>query len=265
MRHSNEFRRAIERGETVLGAGCATFSPTVIETFGYLGLDWVWLDLEHGGPSPYDSTALEEFTRAAEAGGIELVVRLPKPEPALVRKVLDAGVRTILIPRVETAVELRPAVEAAHFAYEGAVGDRGVGIGRTGEWNGYTDSHVGSEDSEVLVGTMIENQQAVANIEELLAVSDLGFAFLGPADLSMSLSGGDPLATHPADLETAIDRVRTACLEAAVPVGRIQNDVAAARAAIEDGYQILRIGSDVGAIRRTLEKRSAELAAVTEA
>ena len=255
MRTENGFRQAIENDETVFGAACATFSPTVIETLGNIGLDFVWLDFEHGGPSPYDATVFEELTRAAEAGGIELLVRIPKPEPALVRKVLDAGVRTILIPRIETAAELRPALEAAHFGYDGDVGDRGVGVGRTSEWEGYVDSHIGGEDSQVLVGTMIENEQAVANIEEILSLPELGFAFLGPADLSMSMSEGEPLNKNPEKLQAAIDRTREACLEAGVPVGRIQNNPTDARAAVEQGYQIVRIGGDTGAIRATLSER----------
>lgn len=259
MRTENGFRRALERGETVLGASAATFSPTVIETFGYVGLDFVWLDFEHAGPSPYDSTVFEELTRAAEVADIELLVRLPKPEPPLVRKVLDAGVRTILVPRVETAEQLRPAVEAAHFGYDGGVGDRGVGVGRSGEWAGYVDSFVGGEDDEVFVGTMIENERAVENVEEILSIPQLGFAFLGPADLSVSLSDGDPTADNPDALATAIDRTREACLDAGVPLGRIRNDVEEAQAAIDEGYRIVRIGGDTGAIRSVLGARLDEL------
>ena len=257
MRVENGLRQALETGETVFGAACATFSPTVIETLGAVGLDFVWLDFEHGGPSPYDSSVFEELTRAAETGGIELLVRIPKPEPALVRKVLDAGVRTILIPRIETADQLRPAVEAAHFAYDGGVGDRGVGVGRTSEWAGYVDSHIGGEDDQVLVGTMIENTRAVENIEEICAVPELGFAFIGPADLSMSMSGGEPLDKHPEQLQAAIDRTREACLAAGVPVGRIHNDPADARQAVDDGVQIVRLGGDTGAIRSVLADRLA--------
>jgi 2-dehydro-3-deoxyglucarate aldolase len=255
MRTENGLRRALERGETVFGASCATFSPTVIETLGDVGLDFVWLDFEHGGPSPYDSTALEELTRAAETADVDLLVRLPAPEPPLVRKVLDAGVRTVLLPRIETAAELRPAVEAAYFAYDGDVGDRGVGVGRSGRWAGYVDSFVGGEDSEVLVGTMIENERAVENIEEILAVPQLGFAFVGPADLAMSMSDGDPLAKHPDAVQSAIDRALEACLDAGVPAGRIRNSVEEARAAAAAGYRIVRIGGDVGSIRATLGDR----------
>ncbi len=258
MRTQNGLHRALERGETVLGASCATFSPTVIEVCGDIGLDYVWLDFEHGGPSPYDSTALEELTRAAEAADIELLVRLPSPDPPLIRKVLDAGVRTVLLPRIETAAQLRPAVEAAYFAYDGDVGDRGVGVGRSGRWAGYVDSFVGGEDDEVLVGTMIENVRAVENIEDILAVPHLGFAFVGPADLAMSMSEGDPLAKSDEAVQSAIDRTLEACLAADVPIGRIRNDADEARAAADAGYQILRIGGDVGSIRAALGPRLEE-------
>src|SRR6056297_2215749 len=242
MRTENGLRRALEAGETVFGAAAATYSPTVVEILGDVGLDYVWIDLEHGGPSPYDSTALAELTRAAEAGGIELLVRLPKPEPALVRKVLDAGVRTILLPRIETADQLRPAVEAAYFAYDDDVGDRGVGVGRSGTWAGYVDNFVGGEDSEVLVGTMIENQRAVDNIEDILSIPRLGFAFVGPADLSMSLSGGDPLAETGRAFQAAVHRTLDAFLDAEVPLRPIPNRPIAAQEAIDAGYRLVRIG-----------------------
>lgn len=259
MRTQNGLRRAIENGETVFGASAATFSPTVVETLGSIGLDFVWLDFEHSGPSPYDSTVFEELTRAAEVADIELLVRLPKPEPPLVRKVIDAGVRTILLPRIETAAELQRAVKAAYFAYDGDVGDRGVGVGRSGNWEGYVDSFVGGEDDQVLVGTMIENEQAVENIEDILAVPQLGFAFVGPADMAMSMSGGDPLEKSPEQVSAAIDRTLEACLDAGVPVGRIRNSVAEAQAAVDAGYQIVRVGGDLSAVRSTLGERIAEL------
>ncbi|QLG61145.1 HpcH/HpaI aldolase family protein [Halorarum salinum] len=254
MNATNRLRRALERGDPVFGAGVATFSPTVIETFGDVGLDYAWLDLEHGGPSPYDSTAFEDLTRAADAAGIELLVRIPTPDPALVRKVLDAGVRTILVPRVETAEEVRRAVRASRFSYDGGVGDRGVGgASRTSRWGGEIDDHVEREDGEALVGVMIENERAVGNLESILSVPDLGFAFVGPADLSVSL--GRPMEKGHPDVRDAAERTSEACLDAGVPVGCIRNDPAEARAAVEDGYRVLRVGGDLGPMRAELSRR----------
>ena len=255
MSSNNAIRRAINANEPVYGASAATFSPTVIEIFAELGLDFVWLDLEHGGPSPYDSTTIEELTRAADVADIELLVRIPAPEPSIVRKILDAGVRTLLIPRIETADELRPAVEAAFFSYDDRVGDRGVGIGRGSQWAGYDDSHVGTADDDVLIGTMIENERAIENLDEILSIPQLGFAFLGPADMSMSMSAGDPTAKHPDRVANGIEKTLEACLDADVPAGRIQNDPTKAAEAVGDGFQIVRIGDDIGAIRAVLSER----------
>jgi 2-dehydro-3-deoxyglucarate aldolase len=106
---------------------------------------------------------------------------------------------------------------------------------------------------------MIENERAVENIEEILAVPRLGFAFVGPADLEMSMSAGDPTNESPEDVASAIDRTLEACLAADIPIGRIRNDTADAQAAIDAGYRIVRIGGDVSSIHDTLGARLDEL------
>jgi len=106
---------------------------------------------------------------------------------------------------------------------------------------------------------MIENERAVENIEEILTVPHLGFAFVGPADLAMSLSAGEPTAKNPEAVADAVERTREACLDAGVPIGRIKNDPDEAQAAIDAGYQIVRIGGDTGAIRAVLGERLDEL------
>lgn len=104
--------------------------PNMIEVYGHLGFDFTWFDFEHAGGSPYDSSLLERYTRATDVADIGLFVRLPAGDPPRVRKVLDTGVRTLLVPRVEDAVDIRPAIEAARYRYDETPGTRGAGIGR---------------------------------------------------------------------------------------------------------------------------------------
>ena len=252
MDQQNSFRETIEDDGVVLGARAATFSPTVVELYGELGIDFVWLDFEHTGPSPYDSTLFEDLTRAAEVGGTELLVRLPSGDPSLIRKVLDAGVRNILVPRVDDAAEVRRAVEATRFVYDGGPGERGKASGRSATW-GHASDYVRTEDEQVCLGVMIEKTTAVAALDDILAVPDLGFAFIGPADLSVQMGYASD-RSNPAVLEQ-VDEIRDACLDAGVPVGRIHHDPSAAAAAIEDGYQILRVGGELEAAQATLRER----------
>jgi len=241
----------------VYGASVATYSPAAVEAFGALGLDFVWLDFEHGGPSPYDSTVFEELTRAAEVADIELFVRLPSGEPSLIRKVLDAGVRTVLIPRVETAGEVREAVAAAKFEIDGEPADRGIGVGRCSTWGHDFSDHAAAEDAETFVGVMIENETAVDNIDGILDVSGLGFAFLGPADLSVSV--GHPMEKDHPEVEALVDRAETAIRESDVALAGIHNDPNTIREAVADGYRIVRMGGDLSGARQVLGERLAAL------
>lgn len=256
MDRQNDFRRSIENGETVYGARSSTFSPTVIEVFGDMGVDFVWLDFEHMGPSPYDSRVFEELTRAAEAGGTELFVRLPTGDPPLIRKVLDAGVRTLLIPRVDSAAEVREAVEATRFVYDGEPGERGKASGRSSDWGTATD-YVETEDREVCIGVMVEKTTAVDQLDEILSVPDLGFVFIGPSDLSVQM--GHPTNKGHPEVTAQVDRIREACLDADVPVGAIRTDPAAVAEAEREGYRILRVGGDLGSIRTALGERLAAI------
>jgi len=256
MEQYNGFRRTIEDGGVVYGARASTFSPTVIEVFGELGIDFVWLDFEHMGPSPYDSTVFENLTRAAEAGGTELFVRIPSGDPPLVRKVLDAGVRNLLIPRVDSAAEVRRAVEATRFVYDGEPGERGKASGRSSAW-GTAPDYVVTEDREVCLGVMIEKTTAVDELDEILAVPELGFVFVGPSDLSAQM--GHPTNKHHPAVQDRIAEIRAAALDAGVPLGGIANDPAAIEDAKQQGYQIIRMGGDLGSIRQTLRDRLARV------
>lgn len=257
MNAPTRIRDALEGDGVALGARTLTRSPAMIETFGRLGLDYVWIDLEHGGPSVGDAGALADYVRAAEAGGIEPLVRVPSGEGHVVRKVLDAGVRTVLVPRVETAAEVRRAVAAARFAYDGGPGARGSASGRAADWGDAPPDYVETEDATTTVGVMIENRHAVDDIEAILSVPELGFAFVGPGDLSVSL--GHPLETDHPDVVAAVETVRDACLDTGVPVGRIANGVVAAADAVAAGYRIVRIGGDLGAARQVLGGRLSAL------
>ena len=255
MERTNGITEAIERKTVAVGAEAKTHSLAAIELYDELNLDFVWLDLEHAGPSPLDSKSLEEFARAAAS--IEPLVRIPKGEPYIIRKVLDTGLRTLLIPRIEEASEVRRAVRAAYFDHDGSIGDRGVGSARGGGWGEDMEDHIQREDRSVLIGAMIENRSAVENIEDILSVPGLGFVFMGPADLSVSL--GRPLETTAPPVQEAIETVETAAQSAGVPIGRITNEPAAIETAVETGYDILRIGSELGAASAVLTERRSVL------
>jgi len=243
----------LERGEAAIGARAMTVHPTVVEVIGGLGFDFAWLDLEHAGPSPYDSRALEGLTRAGDAAGVDPLVRLPSGDPPLVHKVLDAGFRSLLVPQVQDASEVRRAVAATRFTYDGEPGNRGVGAGRATRWGETGTGDTDRRDDEVTVGCMIETREAVENVQSILSVPGLDFVFVGPSDLSVAY--GRPMTrTHP-DVTAAIERVRDAALDADVPVGWVTDDTGDAAERLQEGYRLLRVGDEVSAVRSVLGDR----------
>ncbi|MFW5919507.1 MAG: HpcH/HpaI aldolase family protein [Halanaeroarchaeum sp.] len=226
-----------------------TYSPTLVEFFGELGLDFVWLDFEHGGPDPWDGPTIENLLRAGERTDIDLLVRLPDTDPTLVRKALDLGVRHLFLPRVETASEVEAAVRSARFRYDDGPGDRGLAAPRARRW-GQVDDYVATEDAETVVGTTVETEAAVENIEDILSVPDLGFVFVGPLDLSVSLGHPNEL-DHPA-VQDAIETVEAAAFEAGVPVGGLGFGMGDVNEKAAAGYSLLNVGSTTGALEQAI-------------
>lgn len=250
----NPLRRRLRAGETVFGARASTLAPAMVEVYGALGFDFVWLDFEHTGESALDAPVFEHLSRAAAAADTSLVVRLPNGDAELIRKVLDTGVRTVLVPRVETAAEVEAAVRASRFDYEGG-GERGVSHGRSSDWGLSVDTD--REDDTVLVGAMVETREAVENVEEILSVPDLGFVYLGPGDLSASYGvPGD--AAHP-DVRSAVETVEDACVEAGVPMGRSTATTEGGVELLESGYRLVRLGDEVSSVRQVLGDRLGDL------
>ncbi len=259
MRQHNTLRKKLEEGNVVLGAQTVTHKPTIVEVYGNLNLDFVWVDFEHIGPGANDGERFEDLTRAADVSGTELLVRLPNGNPPLIRKILDAGVRNLLIPRVETVEEVRRAVESSRFSYDDSVGDRGIAASRSSGWGADLDGeYVETEDKNVSVGVMIENTTAVDNLDEILGIEGLGFIIIGPADLSVSM--GCPLEYDNPKLESVIKKILEKSNSHDIPVGRLTKSTEETKQVIESGAQIVRIsGGEVGELRNVLAERVEEL------
>jgi 2-keto-3-deoxy-L-rhamnonate aldolase RhmA len=247
---TNRLREQLNAGDIALGVLDNTYDPTLIELYGELGLDFVWLDLEHAGPSPWDAETMEGLLRAGELTDTELLIRLPVAEPALVRKMLDAGVRNVFLSRVSSADEVRRAVQATRFTYDDEAGRRGLANPRASRW-GLTDDYVTSEDEDVLIGVTIENQQAVENLDAILDVPELGFVFIGPLDLSVAF--GYPSEVDHPDVQEAVETIRSTSIDRGVPVGGLGFGMDDVNEKAQNGYQLLNLGSTTGALQTVVQ------------
>jgi 4-hydroxy-2-oxoheptanedioate aldolase len=199
----NHVRRKLEQGKNLLGMMHFTGSPMLIEVMASAGMDFVNIDMEH---SPIDSELAAHLIRAADAAGIAPFVRVPSVDPGLIMKMLNLGTQGIIIPHA-TRADCEAAVNAARYAPEGSRGScPAIRASRYSQpdWADYTRA----ANREVTIIPLLEDKEAIDDIEGILAVDGVDIVFLGPFDYSVALGISGATFDHPI-MAAALDRVVT--------------------------------------------------------
>ncbi|MBX3576171.1 MAG: hypothetical protein KF723_03095 [Rhizobiaceae bacterium] len=194
-------KERMRRGELQFGAFVMAPSPALVEMFGYAGFDFVIIDREHGAGS---LETLENCVRAAEAAGIEALVRIPAGTPSDILSALETGASGIVVPHVKDAAQAAAIAGAATYPPDGT---RGFATTSRAGRHGFTtvDAHFELTRRKVLVMAQIEDAEALPHVRAIAAVPGIDAAFIGPADLSMSM-GHRASMDHPA-VQSAIDGI----------------------------------------------------------
>lgn len=249
----NRLKRQLAAGNPVAGVIASTLDEQLVEVLGLSGFDFIFIDAEHGNLGIRDC---ESLVRAAEAVGASTLVRVPHNAPEDILRHLDTGAQGVVVPQVQTADDVRRAVDAALYhphGRRGLAGVRAAEYGLTGPLVDYT--HVANQ--ELAVVALIENVAAIEHLPEILQVEGLTAIHIGPADLSQSL--GRPGDRHHPDVQSAIDQILAAAQEGNVPIGINTSSGEDARAARERGFRVTTVsawGLLAGAVRGYLEAMS---------
>ncbi|MDA1127810.1 MAG: aldolase/citrate lyase family protein [Chloroflexi bacterium] len=182
----NTTKKKLAEGKVVYGAIISRFAPDIVEIFGAIGYDFVMIDCEHG---PMDLDQVEHMVRAAEVFGITPIARIPDHADATILRFLDRGVQGIIVPHINTAKDAESVALAARYYPEGRRGvaggrahDYGVGVSReeSATWI----------NSNVLVIPMVEETEAVDNLDAILKVPGVDVLHVAAGDLGQSM--GNP-------------------------------------------------------------------------
>ena len=168
--------------------------PDDIDAFGPAGFDGVWLEGEHGAVDPAE---LGNLTRACDIWGMTSVVRINRNDQALIYRTLDRGAQAVVVPHVNTREEAQNVVEGGKFA---PIGHRGLYTSRQGF--GVSD-YLQVADDEILLIVLIEDIEAVRNLDEILTVEHIDVFFVAPSDLAASM-GHIGQVQHP-EVQKTID------------------------------------------------------------
>ncbi|HZR67557.1 MAG TPA: HpcH/HpaI aldolase/citrate lyase family protein [Burkholderiales bacterium] len=246
----NTFKRALKAGKPQIGLWCSLSSHYAIELVAGSGFDWLLLDTEH---SPNDLESVLTQLQAAAPYPTHPVVRVPWNDMVTIKRFLDIGSQTILIPYVQDAEEAKAAV--AHTRYPPA-GVRGVAGGtRATRW-GRVKDYAKRAHEEICVLVQVETQTALDNLERIAAVDGVDGVFIGPADLHASL--GYPGETNNPKVMPVIDEAVRRIRKAGKAPGILTTVEADARRWLECGGQFVAVGVDTVVLARGTEALAAK-------
>ncbi len=237
--HINHVKKALREGRLQLGCSFAQLrSPAVATILGKAGLDWCYLDAEHG---PFDFGMLQDLCRASIAAGMAPIVRVADVQYHLIARSLDCGAMGILLPRVESPEIL---ARAASWTFFPPVGIRGYGFTQHNvDYEPVTIPQIiqHSNDNTMLV-FQIETQAALDARDELISVPGVDAVMVGPADLSISL--GIPGQFEHPKLIDAIDKIIETCQRRHVAPGIHIRSLHLAKFWRDRGMRFLSTGGD---------------------
>ncbi|HRO58082.1 MAG TPA: HpcH/HpaI aldolase/citrate lyase family protein [Burkholderiaceae bacterium] len=247
---TNAFKRALAAGEAQIGLWSSIPSNYTVEILAGAGFDWILLDTEH---SPNDLESVLTQLQAAAAYQTTAIVRVPWSDQVVIKRYLDAGAQSLLIPFVSTADEARAAVSYTRYPPRGV---RGVGGTTRATRFGRVRDYARHVQQELCVLVQVETKQGLDELEAICAVDGVDGVFIGPADLHASL-GHTGQTEHPDVLPVIDDAIRRIRAAGKAP-GVLTPNRLLARRWLDCGALFVAVGADVGILARGAEALAAE-------
>ena len=233
----NKFKHALKAGKPQFGIWSSLSSHIVAELLSNSGFDWVLLDTEH---SPNELPMVQQQLQAMAGGGATPIVRVPWNDMVMIKRYLDIGAQSLLLPYVQTLEEAKSAVAYTRYPPHGVRGvagsTRAAGYGRNKDY--FKRAH-----QELCLLVQVETRKAVSNLDAIAAVEGIHGVFIGPNDLAADM-GHLGNWQHPEvwkTIEQAGEKIRAAGKAPGILVGE-----ADCKRCLDLGYQFIAIASDIG-------------------
>jgi len=245
----NNFKRSLVAGRQQIGLWVSLASAYSAELVGGSGFDWLLIDTEHS-PNEVDTTLAQ--LQAVATSTASAIVRPAWNDKVLIKRHLDIGAQTLLVPYVQTAEEAAAAVAAVRFPPGGV---RGVaGMTRATRFGRVAD-YVKRADEELCLLVQVETRQGLDALEAIARTDGVDGVFIGPADLAAGL--GHPGDMAHADVQSAIRAAIARIRDCGKAAGILATDDASARRYIEWGTTFTAVGMDAMILARETERLAA--------
>jgi len=247
---TNAFKRALKEGRLQIGLWSSLCSNIAAEIISDSGFDWILLDTEH---SPNDLESVLQQLQATAPYPAHPVVRVPWNDMVTIKRYLDIGAQSLLIPYVQNAEEAKAAVAYTRYPPGGV---RGVAGATRATRFGRVKDYAKRAHEEICVLVQVETQTALDSLEKIAAVDGVDGVFIGPADLHASL-GYTGETNNPKVMPVIDDAIRRIRKCGKAP-GILTGVEADARRWIECGGLFVAVGADTGVLARVTEALAAK-------
>jgi 4-hydroxy-2-oxoheptanedioate aldolase len=238
----NAFKHAIAAGKLQIGLWCSLCSNIAADIVSDSGFDWLLLDTEH---SPNEIPDVLAQLQAVRGGTATPIVRPAWNDAVLIKRVLDIGAQSVLIPYVQNVEEAKRAVAAVRYPPGGI---RGVAAASRASRYGRVAGYLKNADAEICTLVQVETQTALDQLEAIAQVDGVDGVFIGPSDLSASFGHvGNP--QHP-EMQKLLENAVTRLKAIGKPAGILTGNEDEARRYIAWGYTFVAVGADVGLLAR---------------
>lgn len=248
----NSLKRKLKAGETALGYWLSLNSIAITEMAAGGGWDWLLLDAEHSLHN--DETIERHFLASLNGGSAELVVRVPATDPVLIKRLLDAGIRSFMFPFVQTVEEARLAVAATRYPPQGFRGFSGTT--RASRW-GRDKSYLATYADDICIIIQIESPQAVENIPAYGEIEGLDAMLIGANDLAANMGYlGD---TRHREVVRAVEAAGRAIMATGKAAG-FQFFDERCEALIDQGFTLAAVAGDIHMLTSGMATRRSQFA-----
>ncbi|MHA3314813.1 4-hydroxy-2-oxoheptanedioate aldolase [Yersinia pseudotuberculosis] len=247
---TNKFKQALKAKKPQIGLWLGLCSNYSAEILAGAGFDWLLIDDEH---APNDVQRILGQLQTIASYPSQPVVRPAWNDPVMIKKLLDIGAQTLLLPMIQNAAQARAAISATRYPPQGI---RGVGSAqaRASRWNRIAD-YVQQADEQICVLLQIETREALRNLPEILAVDGVDGVFIGPADLASDMGfAGNP---HHPEVRQAIDSAVMKIKTADKAAGILMTTPEVAEYYLKLGALFVAVGVDTTLLARTAEALAA--------
>ena len=247
----NQFKKNLYSKKAQYGLWMGLPDSICAEISAGAGFDWLLIDAEH---APYDLRGVQSHLQAIAPYNVSVLVRPAEGSTASIKQLLDIGAQTLLIPMVNSAEQAEQLVRDCLYPPQGIRG-LGTSIARAAHWNGIPN-YLKEANKEICLIVQVETQQAIDNLEEIVAVEGVHGVFIGPSDLSASMGYiGQP--DHPKVIDTVEHAIAT-ILKAGKAAGVLAVDEKLAKAYSQKGANFIGVGVDASLLAASVRNLAAQ-------